>query len=1147
MIIVLALAVLAALLVWKKHIPLGLDLRGGTELRYRIRTEELSAAEKRNITQSTIDVIRKRIDPEGRMELDIRASGEHEFIIQLPGMGPEESKRIEEMIRRAGKLRFCLVDDDPEDIDRAGRGERVPGYTPFLPAEYDEKGQVTRWRRGTFAELPAMAAKGGGWFLVENTARVTGEYLANPHPTDDDSGLPAVGFTFQGPGRRLFERLTEENRGKKLAIILDQDLYSAPTIQSRISGAGIITGKFTQNEVRDLIAVLRAGQLPADIELQWNNAVGAQLGEDSIRAGVYASIIALILVIVFMAIYYLSTGLIANLALVLNLLLVLGALAGLQAVLTLPGIAGLVLILGMAVDANVLINERIREESARGKTLRLAIRSGYERAFVTILDSNLTTLITGLILFTVGTGPVRGFATTLCLGIVISMFTAVWVTRWILEILVEHGIIRSLPMLQVFRRPNISFSRLRHAAMMLSFVCIVGGLLIFFSRGEEKYDTDLTGGFRAEMELQRGIPISEFRQRVSSIFRNADVQSAWSTEEARAQSAAPRRFSIRIRLPDDDPKRLDKMREDIVRVLREHDVFENIHQEPEPEWSFRVRLPRPLSELEMRGLLADAGYREAAVRELLLINTSSSDFLIRLRTALVASEQMDNAISKVLDTMGGLIVTQSPRIKIGEVVREENLIRGAVDRETQPAYVPIQLSEACSTPAVRRAIISEILGKRENEDIRVMGHGADQGMDKAREMAVWGPEDVLETIARSGKAELQVQSFDLPALGEIQLSLTAPQTEKAVIERFDPNTYATLIRAIIPLRVASNEFTIEMAPLSEEKAMEKIQSALVKEFADELAGGTGAQPPVMTSIEPPASEKPDETSTDVKYFTLKFAAPIQLQEAKAALTAAGYPDAIVSKETAFLATIAREDVSEVTVTLHGEPEQIEEAKARIIQAFAEKQKNPFRSIETIGKVVAGEMKDKAILAIILSWAAIVFYLWFRFGEAKFGLAAVVALIHDVLFTAGALGVADALSGSTLGNFLGFSDIKVNVTTIAAFLTLIGYSVNDTIVVFDRIRENMGGVRRRVDGPLVDMSVNQTLSRTVLTGMTTLLALVVLYIIGGPVIHGFAFVMTVGVIVGTYSSVFIASPILIGWESGVSAIRKLFRIITFRFD
>ena len=193
------------------------------------------------------------------------------------------------------------------------------------------------------------------------------------------------------------------------------------------------------------------------------------------------------------------------------------------------------------------------------------------------------------------------------------------------------------------------------------------------------------------------------------------------------------------------------------------------------------------------------------------------------------------------------------------------------------------------------------------------------------------------------------------------------------------------------------------------------------------------------------------------------------------------------------------------------------------------------------------MRNKAFMAVLLSCVAIVFYIWFRFGEVKFGLAAVVALVHDVLLTAGAVGAADALSGTPVGDLLGFSDIKVNVTMIAAFLTLIGYSINDTIVVFDRIRENMGGARRRVDAGLVDASVNQILSRTILTSFTTFMALIVLYIMGGPVIHGFAFVMTFGILVGTYSSVFIASPILIGWESFVAGLRKVARVVTFRFD
>jgi len=268
-----------------------------------------------------------------------------------------------------------------------------------------------------------------------------------------------------------------------------------------------------------------------------------------------------------------------------------------------------------------------------------------------------------------------------------------------------------------------------------------------------------------------------------------------------------------------------------------------------------------------------------------------------------------------------------------------------------------------------------------------------------------------------------------------------------------------------------------------------------------------------------------------------------VQAIQAALDRAEQPEALVVEGDINTAAVATRKVSEAVLKLKGEDDALARVGRRITEAFSET--DPFRSINTIGERVSKEMRNKAIYAVIVSCVAIIFYIWFRFGEVKFGLAAVCALIHDVLMTAGAVGVADALSGTGVGDLLGLSDIKVNVTMIAAFLTLIGYSINDTIVVFDRIRENMGGVRRRVDADIVDASVNQILSRTLLTSATTFMVLIVLYIVGGPVIHGFAFVMTFGVLVGTYSSIFIASPILIGWEAFMGGLRKAWRVVTFR--
>ncbi len=1163
LIVVLALIVVSALIFWQKSIvrdetgkvmvdeggrtryqspiPLGLDLQGGSELQYRIRKETVTDAHEENIAQRVIDVIRKRVDPEGRMELDIRPRGNDRFYIQLPGMSAEESRRIEDLIRRAGKLRFCLVNDKAEDIAKAATGERVPGYTPFLPVADRKTGKTVRWHRGTYDQVKALPPGSRDWYLVENSPRVTGEWMTNPHPTEDETGMPAVGFGFRGAGRLAFERLTEENRGRMLAIILDEDLYSAPTIRSRISGSGIITGHFTRAEVNDLVSTLRAGQLPADIELEWNNTVGAQLGEDSIRSGIRASLISLILVLIFMAVYYFITGMVANLAVVLNLVITLALMAGMQSVLTLPGIAGLVLTLGMAVDANVLINERIREESERGKTLRLAIRAGYERAFITILDSNLTTIITGLILFGVGAGPVRGFAVTLTLGIAVSMFTAVWVTRWIVDFLVEQGWLTRLHMFKLMNAPRFPFSRYRGICAVGSVVFIVGGFIVFAMRGEEKYDTDLTGGFRAVMELRKGVPIGEFRRRVDGVFKNADVQSVWSSAAAQREAKDPTLFSIRVRRLTEEQKR-EKLADDLSAALKDRNLLGSV-QETKTPYQYEVRTSSAINETTLRDLLANRRYTESTIRDVVLPG-KAQEFVVKFQVGGVSD---DETISRLLKALDAHLVSQSVRVTIGDFVREEDA-RSATGVEIVRGYVVLKLGDACSTAAVREALAREVFNGALPADVRVAGHGVDAGAEVAREMAVRGKEGDVLRVRNSQKKELKVMSFSAPVSGELRLSLSEPLTETVVRDKFVDAGAAALVRSVIPVGLNSESFLVMMNPLSEEKAAERVRERLVALFKEELADDPNAAPAVtMAAAEAPAYYPGDPKAGGASFFKLALSRPMQVQEIRNVLTRAGCAEALVVQGDLNARAVANRSVGEVFVRLTGGAEETSAAQKKIAESFRAYYADPFRSIETIGGVVAGEMKNKAILAIILSWVAMIFYLWFRFGEAKFGLAAVLALIHDVLVTLGCVGVADALSGTAIGNLLGLSDIKMNVTMVAAFLTLVGYSVNDTIVVFDRIRENMGGVRRRVDADLVDMSVNQTLSRTILMALTVFIVVVVLYIMGGPVIHGFAFVMVVGTFVGCYSSVFIAAPILVDWDSYVAGLRKLYRLVTFRGD
>ncbi len=378
--------------------------------------EEEVARIKKLATSQALETIRNRIDQFGVSEPDIRRQGENRILIQLPGIS--DTERAKELIGRTALLEFKLVDEtlDPREAEQKG----APPGTEIL--------YQTRKDPSTNREIKVP-------FLVEDRTRLTGAYLTDARvQIDSRYNEPYVSITFDKKGARLFERITAENVKKRLAIVLDGNVYSAPVIQERIAGGEArITGNFTTEEARDLAIVLRAGALPAPVDIIEERTVGPSLGSDSIRKGLISMIVGGLLVVVFMVIYYRGSGVIADIALLLNILLIAGGLAGFGATLTLPGIAGIILTIGMAVDANVLIFERIREEMNLGKTPRAAVDAGFSRATLTILDANVTTLIAALVLFQFGTGPVKGFAVTLSLGVVSSLFTALIVSRVIFD------------------------------------------------------------------------------------------------------------------------------------------------------------------------------------------------------------------------------------------------------------------------------------------------------------------------------------------------------------------------------------------------------------------------------------------------------------------------------------------------------------------------------------------------------------------------------------------------------------------------------------------------------------------------------------------------------------------------------------------
>ncbi len=412
------------------------------KLKYRFSAREIENI-KKTASDQVLETIRNRIDQFGVAEPTIHRQAENEIVIQLPGV--KDPKRAVDVIGKTAILEFKLVND------QSPIAAELPPYV--LPDE--EKSLVNKFKNKLGEEdeilFQRVVNKETGVItkipiLLKKKTLLTGDTLSEARVNIDQRfNEPYVSLTFNALGAKLFEDITAQNVKKRLAIILDGNVYSAPVIQEKISGGNAqITGNFTLDEAKDLAIVLRAGSLPAPVKMLQNVTVGPSLGKDSIDAGKLAGIIGAILVIGFMLVYYRVSGLIADFALILNIVLLLGAMASLNATLTLPGIAGIILAIGIAVDSNVLMFERMREEIRSGKTPKAAIESGYKKAFWTIFDSHVTTLITALVLFQFGTGPIKGFAVTLSLGIAINLFTALIGTKTVFDIIYSKREVKRL-------------------------------------------------------------------------------------------------------------------------------------------------------------------------------------------------------------------------------------------------------------------------------------------------------------------------------------------------------------------------------------------------------------------------------------------------------------------------------------------------------------------------------------------------------------------------------------------------------------------------------------------------------------------------------------------------------------------------------
>ena len=490
---------------------LGLDLRGGTEfvlemdLSGRSNAPALTAGNN-YLADQAVEVLRKRVDAFGVAEPIIQPAGDNRIVVQLPGLEESAKESAREQIQKAAFLEFRLV--DPETTTHLRSGLIPPGYV-LLPMRARDQNGVER-PESIIVKRQAEQGLGGKSIKSARVAR------------NSVTGSPEIDFTLNLDAASVFGEVTKKNVGQRLAIVLDGEVISAPNINTPIlGGAGQITGSFTEREAFELATALE-NPLEAPLKIVEESGVDPSLGADSIRSGIQAAVIAVAAVAGFMLVYYLLAGVVANVALMLNILILLGVMCSLDVTFTLPGIAGIVLTVGMAVDANVLIFERIREEQAAGKSVRGALSAGYGKAFGTILDANITTLISSVLLILFGTGTVKGFGVALTVGLCVSMFTALTVTRLIFDFLLAKTSLLNggIRMLHIIRGTNLDFMKLAKPAFALSWMIIILGIGYgVFGRGVNLLGVEFRGGDRLTLQFAQKIPVDQIRAEVLRLNR----------------------------------------------------------------------------------------------------------------------------------------------------------------------------------------------------------------------------------------------------------------------------------------------------------------------------------------------------------------------------------------------------------------------------------------------------------------------------------------------------------------------------------------------------------------------------------------------------------------------------------------------------
>ncbi len=942
------------------------------ESRAAVAKSVLTSTEVQRVLQLSDDS-RALLDEQTGEKISVK-SPRAKAIERLKAEHPDSVEALDRVLASYGKYASSRkVMDDPADLVKQLRGAGVlnfrigvkPGWDPTevqrLRQQLAERGpknvkstdvrwfkvnQIRNWYNNT-EQLKALDADPVGFLASRGHvgAEYDGEYyilcfdtrstrlteedgdwsVASAHDSRDQVGRPSIAFEMDPRGAVLLGNLTRDHIGDQMAVLLDDEVYTAPTLQGNISKTGQITGDFPPDEIRYIVRVLGAGSLQAKLSPEpiSTNFVGPELGKDNLDKGLQTGLVAFAVVSAFMVVYYFSCGLVAVIALMFTGMVILGAMALNKAAFTLPGIAGIVLTFGQAVDANVLIYERMREELKRGHDMKTAVRMGFQRAMPSIVDANVAHLIICIVLNTLGTQEIRGFAITLGIGVVATLFTAIVVSRLIFDLLVGYGhwtkasmLPIAVPALQRVLEPRIDWLKLRPIFITASIVTMVVSLGLVINRGQEAFDTEFRGGTQVTLELGKdaaGKAKTLTRQEVEDRLRGLEVPKTGGVAIAQLKTA------------------------EVLPINPEQD-----------------------------GVTSDK---------------------FKIKTIALDSKA----------------VLSSVRSAFADVV----------EAEPELTYKGSDAEDLAGAPLFR--VIGPLLS---------------------------------ESVGAAGKSE-NVKKYQ-GGIAILLENITPPVSIDSLTSRLQRERLTSVFS----------------------DTLERVREVRV------LSGTNEAVTTAVVLVNDPEQSFYDNDQI--------FDRNVALREWK------------LSREA----------------TIHAAS---------------------FASSESFSPAVADTFKIKAFQSVVVSMSLLILYIWIRYGTIRWSLAATLPLVHDIIVLLGLLALAqvvyDAEATKAFAGVIGLLPFKIDLNMVAALLMIAGFSLNDKVIILDRIRENRGR-SPYATGQIVNDSINQTISRTLITSGTTLITTVILYVFGGEGVRGFAYAFTLGVLIGTYSSIAVAAPLV--WSRKLDA-------------